>query len=345
MNEYKVIGVDLSKHTFQVCALNSHQKVVFNKALSRSRFDEMIHQLPPASWVAMEACGSSNYWGRKLQGLGHKVTLIPAQYVKPFVKRQKNDAADALAICEAALRPDIHPVPIKTQSQLDMQMMHRIRERRKKNKTAIVNQIRALLREFGIVIPVNVAKVFKHVPDVLEQADNGLSSSARQLLRGLYQELLQEEERLRELDLDLREWIKHQPEAQILRTVPGFGPIVTTALLAAVGNASQFKKSRQLAAWVGLTPRHTGTAGKTIILDTSKAGNPYLRQLIIQGARSVIRWSAPKQDRLSRWVNQLVARRGKQKAIVALANKCTRIAWAVLNTKQPFDWNYGLKNG
>lgn len=344
MNEYKVIGVDLSKHTFQVCALDRHHKVVINKALSRSRFEERIQQLPPGSWVAMEACGSSNYWARKLEALGHKVTLIPAQYVKPFVKRQKNDAADALAICEAALRPDIHPVPIKSEAQLDMQMLHRIRQRRVKNKTATINQIRALLRENGIDIPVSTTKLFKHVPEALENHDNGLSGSARHMLHDLYQELRQEDERLHETDLAIREWIKHQPEAQRLLTVPGFGPIVTTALLAAVGNGAQFKKSRQLSAWVGLTPRHTGTGGKIHILDTSKAGNPYLRYLLIHGARSVIRWSGQKQDRLSRWVNQLVARRGKQKAVVALANKCTRIAWAILHTKEPFDGNYSMKS-
>ena len=340
MSDYKIVGIDLSKHYFQVCALNRNNKVVYNKTLTRKKFEEWIPQLPARSWVAMEACGSSNFWGRKLQDMGHQVSLIPAQYVKPFVKRQKNDATDALAICEAAQRPELHPVPLKTEHQLDMQMLHRVRQRRIKNKTALANQIRAMLREYGIAIPVSAAQLFKLVPLILEQADNGLSSLARQLLQELFQELRQEDERIRQVDLSLRRWVKQHADAELLQTIPGFGPIVTTAFLAAVGNASQFKQARSLSAWVGLTPRHFGTGGKTTLLDSSKAGDPYLRYLLVHGARSVVRWSHKKEDRLSRWVNQLVARRGKQKAVVALANKCARIAWAVLNRKEPFAYDY-----
>lgn len=340
MSDYTIVGIDLSKHYFQVCALNRNNKVVFNKTLTRKKFEEWIVQLPTRSWVTMEACGSSNYWGRKLQALGHRVSLVPAQYVKPFVKRQKNDAADALAICEAAQRPELHPVPVKTESQLDMQMLHRVRQRRIKNKTALANQIRAMLREYGIVIPISAPQLFKHVPLILEQADNGLSTLARQLLQELFQELQQEKERIGQLDRSLCQWIKQQSDAERLLTIPGYGPVLTTALLAAVGNASHFKQGRSLSAWVGLTPRHVGSGGKTILLDTSKAGDAYLRALMIHGARTVVRWSHKKEDRLSRWVNQLVVRRGKQKTIVALANKCARIAWAVLNRKVPFALNY-----
>ena len=216
MSQYKLVGIDLSKHAFQVCALNRNNKEVFNKTLTRKAFEKWIHQLPEHSWVAMEACGTSNYWGRKLQALGHRVTLIPAQYVKPFVKRHKNDAADALAICEAAQRPGIHPVPVKTQSQLDMQMVHRVRQRGIKNKTALANQIRALLREYGISFAVSMPQLLKQVPLILEDADNGLSTFARELVHDLYEEIRQQIQRIEALDRRLKQWIPQQPEAELL---------------------------------------------------------------------------------------------------------------------------------
>jgi transposase len=285
----------------------------------------------------MEACGSANYWGRCFASMGHRVRLIPAQHVKPFVKRQKNDANDALAICEAALRPDIHEVPVKTIEQQDLQFIHRLRQRHTKNKIAIANQMRALLRENGIVIPANLSQLFLNVTFVLEDTENGLSDLARKMLEGMFAELKQARQNIMELDKTIQHVIANDDMCQRLMSIPGYGPIISTAMVAAVGNAAQFNQGRQLSAWTGLTPRHTASGNKMTMLSTSKAGNPYLRYLLIHGARSVVSWSHRKDDRLNRWIQRLVARRGKQKATVALANKCARIAWVLLSKNQTYN--------
>jgi transposase len=335
MNEYKVVGIDLAKNVFQICALNRAGKVAFNQRLTRKKLASFIQQLP-ISDIAMEACGSANYWGRTFEGMGHRVRLIPAQYVKPFVKRQKNDANDALAICEAAQRPDIHAVPIKSIEQQDMQMIHRIRQRHVKNKTVIVNQIRAFLREYGIILPETIYQFKIRTAFVLEDQENGISVQARQMLKELFEEFKQQEEFIQSLEKKLHLYVKSDATCQRLMTIPGYGPIISTALVAAVGNAAQFKKGRQLSAWAGLTPRHVASGNKISVLNTSKAGNPYLRFLLIHGARTVVHWCHRKDDPLSRWIQRLVAKRGKAKAIVALANKSARIAWVILTKKETF---------
>lgn len=333
---YKIVGVDLAKMVFQVCLLNQANKVVVNKKLSRRQFPIFMQQLPP-SLIAMEACGSANFWARKFIGMGHRVRLVPPQHVKAFVKgHNKNDANDALAICEAALRPQLHEVPVKTVEQQDMQMLHRVRHRLVSQRTALANQIRAYLRENGIVVAKQLHNLINELPDILEDATNGLSDSARLLIRMLFEELQSGKQRVAQIDRQLKQRIAQDEDCQRLLTIPGYGPIIVTALVAAIGDGRQFSKSRGLAACLGLTPRHQGSGGRTVLLNTTKAGNPYLRYLLIHGARTVVTWCKNKDDRLSRWIKALIERRGKHKAIVALANKCARIAWALLTQKTTF---------
>ena len=329
MVKYKVVGIDLANNVFQVCGLNQAGKVGFNRKITRAKLAEFVQHLAPTV-LALESCGSANYWARRFEALGHEVRIIPAQHVKPFVRGNKNDANDALAICEAALRPDVRPVPIKTQAHQDLQMLHRIRQRHLRNATAVANQARALLRENGIVVPLSVNKLLKAIPDLLEDAENGLSPLGRQVLDTLQQELRYERQCVEEFERILKTHLADNETYEHLQTIPGYGPIISSALLAAVGNASQFKRSRQMSAWVGLTPRHTGTAGKTTLLDTSKKGDRYLRAVLIHGARTVVMWSKDKDDPLSLWINRIIERRGRNKAVVALANKCVRIAWAII---------------
>jgi len=337
MKEYKIVGIDLANKVFQVAALNLANKVVFNKKVSRNKFAKVIQQLPPST-LAMEACGSASYWARKFTDMGHIVRLVPAQHVKAFVKGQnKNDAKDAVAICEAALRPNVHFVPIKTVEQQDLQMLHRVRQRFVSQRTALANQIRAYLREIGIIVPVQLRNLINALPFILEDAQNGLSGSARLLINMLFQELKQGKNFIDEIDKQLKQKIARDEDCQRLLDIPGYGPIVVTALVAAIGNGTQFTSGRGLSACLGLTPRHHGTGGKTTVMDTTNAGNSYLRFLLIHGARTVVRWCKNKDDKLSRWIKKLIERRGKHKAIVALANKCARIAWALLTRKETYN--------
>jgi transposase len=337
MKEYKIVGIDLANKVFQIAALNQANKVVFNKKVSRKKFVQTVQQLPPST-IAMEACGSANYWARKFTDMGHTVHLVPAQHVKAFLKGQnKNDARDAVAICEAALRPNVHFVPIKTVEQQDLQMLHRVRQRFVSQRTALANQIRAYLRENGIVVPAKLHNLINALPSILEDAENGLSDSARMLINLLFEELKQGKNRVDEIDKQLKQRITRDEDCQRLLDIPGYGPIVVTALIAAIGNGAQFSSGRGLSACLGLTPRHFGTGGKTTVMDTTNAGNSYLRYLLIHGARTVTTWCKNKDDKLSRWIKKLIARRGKHKAIVALANKCARIAWALLTRKETYN--------
>jgi len=329
MSNIKLFGIDLAKNTFQICALNQANKVIFNKKISRNKLIEFMHQQEPTV-VAMEACGSSNYWARVFMKMGHTVKLVPAQHVKPFVKGNKNDRNDALAICEASLRPDMKFATVKSHEQQDLQMLHRIRQLYVKNKTSVSNQMRAYLSEYGIIIPKQNHNLIKKVPNILADDNTDLSSLAKNLIQDQYSELLELIDKIEALNEQIAISNKQNDICIRLQELPGIGPIISSALYAAAGNGSQFTKGRQMSAWIGLTPAHFGTGGKNTNMDTRKNGDQYLRSLIIHGARTVVTWSTKKTDPLSLWIQRLVARRGKRKTYVALANKLTRVAWCIM---------------
>lgn len=329
MSNITTIGVDLAKSVFQICGLNQARKVVFNQQVSRAKLVTAL-QAHPKAIIAMEACGSSNHWYRKLTKLGFKARVIPTQHVKALLQGNKNDANDALAIAEAVFRPGIHDVAPKTIEQQDIQALLRIRSARKDNRVANSNQIRGLLAEYGVIIPVGFAALKRQLPLILEDAENELTAVSRTAIHGLYLEHLRLSEVIEKLDTQLSQVISAYPLAERLLQIRGIGPITALAIYAAVGNGSQFKNARQLAAWIGLVPKQFGTGGKVQLGGISKRGNSQLRFLLIHGARAVLNWASKRDDQLSTWAKSVANRRGKHKAIVAIANKTARMIWVAL---------------
>ena len=331
----KRIGIDLAKQVFQVHGVDAQEKAVLRKQLRRAQMLDYFQKLPPCL-IGMEACSSAHYWGRELQKLGHTVKLMAPQFVKPYVKSNKNDANDAEAICEAVARPTMRFVAIKTIAQQDIQAIHRIRSELIHQRTAKVNQIRGLLGEYGLVVGRRVDVLRTALPLLLEDAENGLTIDFRVLLEGLQQDLIKLDERVDELDKKIKLLANSNTEAKRLLQIPGIGPMTATALVCAIGDGKQFKRGRDLAAWLGLTPRQHSSGGKDRLLGISKRGDAYLRTLLIHGARSVLRVSGEKDDPRSRWLQSLCSRRNKNIASVALANKNARIVWALLTKKTDF---------
>ena len=328
----KRIGIDLAKQVFQLHGVDNHEKVVLRKQLSRTKMLVYFQTLAPCL-IGMEACGSSHYWARELQKLGHTVKLMAPQFVKPYVKSNKNDANDAEAICEAVSRPNMRFVTIKTVAQQDIQAVHRIRIGLVKQRTAKINQIRGLLAEYGIVESKGVNVLRNALLWILEDAENGLSADFRILLEELRQDLIALDERISTLTEKINVIAKADEDAQRLQQIPGIGPITATAIISAVGDGKQFKCGRDLAAWLGLTPKQHSSGGKERLLGISKRGDAYLRTLLIHGARAVLRFSEMKTDSLNCWLQDLCDRRNKNIAAVALANKNARIIWAILTKK------------
>lgn len=328
----KRIGIDLAKQVFQLHGVDNHEKVVLRKQLSRTKMLVYFQSLAPCL-IGMEACGSSHYWARELQKLGHTVKLMAPQFVKPYVKGNKNDTNDAEAICEAVSRPNMRFVSIKTVAQQDIQAVHRIRNGLVKQRTAKINQIRGLLAEYGVVENKGVNVLRNALLSILEDAENGLSADFRMLLEELRQDLITFDERISSLTEKINAIAKADEDTQRLQQIPGVGPITATALVSAVGDGKQFKCGRDLAAWLGLTPKQHSSGGKERLLGISKRGDAYLRTLLIHGARSVLRVSAKKTDSLNCWLQNVCDRRNKNIAAVALANKNARIIWAILTKK------------
>jgi transposase len=325
------VGVDLSKHVFQVHGVDSREKPVWRRRLTRERWLQvLLETVDPGCEIGMEACGGAHHWARKLQERGFTVKLIAPQFVKPYVKSNKNDANDAEAICEAMGRPSMRFVAVKTVEQQDTQAVHRVRASLVEQRTAKASQIRGLVAEYGLIAPKELCQLRAALPRWLDDPHNGLTERFRGLLHGLWGDLTALDERVRALDHEITALSRSDPDAKRLQQLRGIGPITATALVAAVGNGEQFANGRQMAAAMGLTPRQHSSAGKERHLGISKRGDAYLRCLLIHGARSVIRTAAHKPDRLSLWVTGLAARSHPNLAAVALANKTARMAWAML---------------
>jgi transposase len=325
------VGVDLAKNVFQVHGVDRSEKAVWCRKLRRENWLKVLREtVEPGCEIGMESCGGAHHWARQLQAHGFRVRLVAPQFVKPYVKSNKNDARDAEAICEAMSRPHMRFVAVKTIEQQDLQAAHRIRAELTKQRTAKANQIRGLVTEYGLVASKELGQLRRALPCWLEDAQNGLSGRFRRLLDGLWGDLQALDERVAELDREITRLAQNDPLAKRLQQLRGVGPITATALVAAVGNGAQFSTGRQMSAALGLTPRQKSSGGKERLLGISKRGDTYLRTLLIHGARAVIQMAKDKDDRLSQWVTRLAVRSHPNVAAVALANKTARMAWAML---------------
>ena len=324
------IGVDLAKNVFDVHGVDEHEKPALRKTIKRADLLPFFVHLPPCI-VAMESCGSAHYWARELIKLGHTVKLIAPQFVAPYRKGNKNDQNDAQAICEAASRPDMRFVAIKNEEQQAILAMHRIRALLVSERTALVNQIRGLLMEFGEVLPLGREKLRMLLPELLEDAENGLPHLLRTLIHRQYRRLCDLDREIAQYERDITIQVQQDEDARRLMEIEGVGPLTASALLASVGDIGQFKNARQFTAWLGLVPRQWSSGGKNRLGRITKRGDVYLRTLLVHGARAVMRFVEKKSDRKSLWVKAVKERRGFNKAAVALAAKHARIIWSILS--------------
>jgi transposase len=333
------IGIDLAKNVFQVHGVDERGKAVLRKQLKRKDVAAFFARIEPCL-IGMEACGSAHYWARKLAEFGHTVRLMAPQFVKPYVKTNKNDRNDAEAICEAVSRPNMRYVPVKTPESQALLALHRGRQGFVKARTAQVNQIRGLLAEFGIVIAKGIGHVTKRLPEILEDGENGLPGLMRQLIQRLGEHLKELDRQVQELEREIQLWHRQSPASCRLAEIAGIGPLTATALVASVGDARSFRNARQLPAWMGLVPRQNSSGGKPSLKGISKRGDVYLRTLLIHGARAVIAQFERKPNPPDGWLKRLLARRNRNVAAVALANKNARIAWALLAHERTFQPDY-----
>ena len=330
-----VMGIDLAKSVFHIYAVNRHGKLVVRKKLGRKELMKFIANTA-ASLIGIEACGGANYWARKFEEHGHTVKMMPPQYVKPYVKTNKNDYNDAEAICEAVQRPNMHFVPKKSVEQQDIQMLHRIRQRLIAGRTALVNEARGLLAEYGIIVAKGVVRFQCALVEIIANEKNELTQRGRQKMQELFVELTETNGRIDALDSEISTIYKGSEVCKRLGAVPGVGPITATALVAAVSDAGVFKNGRQMSAWLGLVPRQDSTGGKTILLGISKRGDVYLRTLLIHGGRAVVLAAKKKTDKYSQWVSGKEKSRGTNKAAVAVANKNARVLWKLLKSGESY---------
>lgn len=344
MSRVCTIGLDIAKNKFQVHGEDRQGKMVFNKQLRRHDVLAFFAALPTCL-VGLEACGGAHYWAREISKYGHDVRLIPPRQVKPFVINNKTDAADARAICEVVQRPATTFVQIKTVEQQHLAALHRVRERFVGNRTALANQIRGLLHEEGVVLAQGIKILRQELPGILANNDSPLCEASRHLFAELLAELRIWDEKINDIEKHLTQMAKADANCSRLLKIPGVGLLTATAIVAHMGNATQFKNGRQFAACLGLTPREYSSGGKQKLLGISKRGNGYIRKLLIQGARIVCMWwnrtpAAPEQWR-KLWLQQLTARRGKFVASVAQANKTARIIWNILARGAEYNGAFG----
>jgi transposase len=331
-------GVDIAKSVFHVHAVDRREQPRWRAKLKRAEWlDTLCQHLAPGAEVGMEACASAHHWARQLQERGFRVKLIGAQFVKPYVKSNKNDRVDAEAICEAMSRPGMRFVAVKSVEQQDTQAAHRIREELVDQRTAKANQIRGLVGEYGIVAPKGIQQLRRALPDWLEDAENALTADFRSLLADLADDLRYLDERITRLDERITQSVKADPVARRLLALRGVGPLTASALAGTLGDAKAFNKGRDFAVSLGLTPRQHSTGGKERLLGISKRGDSYLRKLLVHGARAVLRHAKDRDDGLSQWLKMLTARKHPNVVIVALANKTARVAWALVHNGTDYD--------
>lgn len=331
-----LITVDLAKNIFQVCGVNRACKSQFNQQMRREKFIPFLLKNYPGVTVAMEACGGSNFLGRTLEQNGFTVQLIHPNYVKPFVKGNKNDRNDAFAIAEAAMRPSMRFVRPKTREQTDLGIVHRIRERQIGARTALINQLRGLLKEYGIYVPKGVDTLRRELPFIMDDKQDELTVTAKAEFQSMYEEWVVLDALIAKHDKTMKVQAKQHPIAALAMSIRGVGMTIATAAVSHMGDPSQYKNGRQYAACLDLVPREYSSGGKQKLGGITKRGNQYLRKLLVQGAWSIIRHCENSTDRLSLWVKQLIVRSTKHKAAVALANKLARILWAVMFHKTEY---------
>lgn len=324
------IGIDLAKSVFQLHGVDADGEIVFRKKLRRAGVLDFLRDLPPCL-IGLEACATAHFWGREIGALGHEVRLIPPVYVKPYVKRQKNDAADAEAICEAVTRPNMRFVPIKGAERQSVLMLHRTRDLLMRQRTMILNAVRGHLAEFGIITAQGPHKLLSLI-QAIEAGDDGpdLPSMARAALDSLITQLDTLTDEIRKLERQLLDWHRADETSRRLETIPGIGIITATALAASVPDPAVFRNGRQFAAFLGLVPRQTSSGGKERLGRISKMGDGYLRRLLVVGATSVVRRASRSPSATGAWVRGLLERKPARLVTVAVANKTARIAWAIL---------------
>lgn len=335
MDEVITIGLDIAKHVFQVHGVDQTGSVRLRRKLRRSDVLPFFEALSPCL-VGMEACATAHYWARSIMALGHRVKLMPPTYVKPYVKRQKNDAADAEAICEAVTRPTMRFVPVKGEEQQGILVLHRTRELLIRQRTMLINALRAHLAEFGIVVAKGRAGVMTLAALVEDDEHDLIPEIAREALLAVVDQLRDVHERIGIIERKIVTWHRSNEQSRRLETIPGIGPITASAIAATITDASLFRSGRELAAWIGLVPRQNSSGGKDRLGHISKKGDPYLRRLLVVGAHAVLRFARNGKPSTTKWAASLLARKPYQVAAVALANKMARISWALLTTDEVF---------
>jgi len=331
----ETLGIDIAKNVFQLHGVDRHGRVALQRRVMRDQLLATLAQVERCT-IAVEACTGAFCWARKFEALGHRVKIISPQYVKPFVRRQKNDGNDAEAICTAARQPHIPLVPKKSVEQQDIQALHRARQRMVNHRTAVVSQIRGLLLDRGLAIGQSITRARRAIPEILSDLENELSVLAREAIYELYDLFCDLDRRIKLFDRKIEAVFRQSEPCQRIARIKGVGPKTATAIVAAIGDGAEFKNGRHLAAWVGLVPRQFSSGERKVLMGISKRGSQHLRCLLVHGARAVVRTAPRKTDPINQWVNQLRERRGFNRATVAVANKNARIIWAVLRSGEPY---------